>query len=190
MLLSCRHFFSSLVVIGILAHADRSRAVEPVGQLGTISETAMANSSGAAAGHRSKLTFKDGDSGTLEKPEKPPGEWFLVATAVDRHDGYVPGTFAKLVENAPSPLPAPPADPAIAKTEKAPSGAVGAAPAQVDRAEPPDGKSPSILQLLEVHEKEVKIALAVAGVAFILGWVCGAMYSVRRERRHRRRLRL
>ena len=190
MLSSCRHFFSCVVVIGILVHADRSRAAEPVRQLGTISETAMANSNGAAAGHSSKLTFKNGHSGTLEKAEKPPGEWFLIAAAVDGHDGYVPGRFAKLVENAPSPLPSAPAGPAITKTEKATSGATAAAPVQVARAEPADGKSPSILQLLEVHEKEVKVALAVAGVAFLLGWLCGGMYSVRRERKHRRRLRL
>jgi len=188
MLSCCRHFYSCLVVIGVLVNADRSRAVEPVGQFGTTSETAMADSSaGAEAGHSFKLTFEQADSGTIKRP---PGEWFLVAAAVDSKDGYVPEIVAKLVENSPSPLPAAPAGPVIAKTEKAPSGAAGAAPAQVTGAEPVDGKSPSILQLLEVHEKEVKVALVVAGGAFVLGWICGGMYSVRRERKYRRRLRL
>ena len=153
-----------------------------------MSKKAMATlRAGAGAEHGFKLILKEGDLGTIEKP---PGEWFLVAAADDSHNGYVPENLSKLVENAPTPLPAAPPGPAIAKTEKSPSVAAGSAPVQVARAEPADGKSPSILQLLEAHEAEVKIALVVAGVAFVLGWVCGGMYSVRRERKHRRRLRL
>lgn len=188
MLASWRHLFSCSVVIGILVNADRSRAAEPVGERGTMSETAMANlRSGAGAEHGFKLILDEIYPGTIEKP---PGEWFLIAAADDGHTGYVPEDLSKLVENAPTPLPAAPAGPAIAKTEKSTSVAAGSAPVQPARAEPADGKSPSILQLLEAHEAEVKIALVVAGVAFVLGWVCGGMYSVRRERRHRRRLRL
>jgi len=82
------------------------------------------------------------------------------------------------------------AAPAVAKTDKSPPAAVAAAPVEAARANPADGKSPSLLQLLEAHEKEVKIALVVAGVAFVLGWVCGGFYFVRRERKYRRRLRL
>jgi hypothetical protein len=152
-----------------------------------MSETAMANlRAGAGMEHRFKLILDEGDPGTIEKA---PGEWFLLAAA-DGYNRYLSENLAKLVENAPTPLPAAPAGPAIAKPEKSPAVAAGSAPVQVARAEPADGKSPSILQLLEAHEAEVKIALVVAGVAFVLGWVCGGMYSVRRERRHRRRLRL
>jgi hypothetical protein len=80
--------------------------------------------------------------------------------------------------------------PAVAKSEKSPPATATAAPVEVARATPTDGKSPSLLQLLEAHETEVKIALVVGGVAFVLGWVCGGLYSVRRERKYRRRLRL
>lgn len=82
------------------------------------------------------------------------------------------------------------AAPAVAKSEKSPPAAATSAPVEVARAKPTDGQAPSLLQLLEAHEAEVKIALVVAGVAFVLGWVCGGLYSVRRERKHRRRLRL
>ena len=81
------------------------------------------------------------------------------------------------------------AAPAIAISEKSPAAATSA-PLEVARAKPTDGQAPSLLRLLEAHEAEVKIALVVAGVAFVLGWVCGGFYSVRRERKHRRRLRL
>ena len=153
-----------------------------------MSETALANlRAGAGVGHGFKLIVIESDPRTIEKA---PGEWFLLAAADDGHDGHVPERFAKLVENAPrqrqrrrQAQPSP-------KPKRRQRGAAGAAPVQVARAEPADGKSPSILQLLEVHEKEVKIALVVAGVAFVLGWVCGGMYSVRRERKYRRRLRL
>jgi hypothetical protein len=80
--------------------------------------------------------------------------------------------------------------PTVAKSEKSPPVAATAAPVEVARAKPTDGKSPSLLQLLGAHEAEVKIALVVGGVAFVLGWVCGGLYSVRRERKYRRRLRL
>jgi hypothetical protein len=82
------------------------------------------------------------------------------------------------------------AAPALAKSDKSSPAAVAAAPVEAARANPADEKSPSLLQLLEAYEKEVKIALVVAGVAFVLGWVCGGFYSVRRERKYRRRLRL
>ena len=82
------------------------------------------------------------------------------------------------------------AAPAVAKNENSLPAAVAAAPGEVAQAKPTDGKSPSLLQLLEAHETVVKIALLVAGVAFVLGWVCGGFYFVRRERKYRRRLRL
>jgi hypothetical protein len=52
----------------------------------------------------------------------------------------------------------------------------------------PEAKSPSLLQMLEGHEAEVKIGLLIASVAFILGWFCGGHFYVRRERKRRSRL--
>ena len=52
-----------------------------------------------------------------------------------------------------------------------------------------DGKSPSILQMLEGHEKELLVAGAIALAFFVIGWICGGNYYVRRDRRRRTKLR-
>ena len=54
----------------------------------------------------------------------------------------------------------------------------------------PETKSPSILQMIEGSETELTIALAIAGIAFALGWLCGGSYYLRRERKSLRKLRL
>jgi hypothetical protein len=55
--------------------------------------------------------------------------------------------------------------------------------------EVPDGKSPSILQMLEGHETELLVAGAIALAFFVIGWICGGNYYVRRDRRRRTKLR-
>jgi len=70
--------------------------------------------------------------------------------------------------------------------------AVPAAAVPVPRLEPPkfpEAKSQSILQMLEGHETEVKLGLIIAAIAFVLGWLCGAGYHARRERKSRYKLR-
>ena len=53
----------------------------------------------------------------------------------------------------------------------------------------PAEKSPSILQMLEGHETELLVAVAIALAFFVIGWICGGNYYVRRDRRRRTRLR-
>jgi hypothetical protein len=43
--------------------------------------------------------------------------------------------------------------------------------------------------MLEGHETEVKLGLIIAAIAFVLGWLCGAGYYARRERKSRHKLR-
>jgi hypothetical protein len=50
-------------------------------------------------------------------------------------------------------------------------------------------KSPSILQMLEGHETELMIAAAIAATFFLIGWICGGHYSLRRDRRRRTKIR-
>ena len=78
------------------------------------------------------------------------------------------------------------APPAPTKNEKAPT-PTASPPVRVKA---PEGQAPSLLQILEAHEAEVKIGLMIAAMAFVLGWICGGLFAVRRERRSRRRLRL
>jgi hypothetical protein len=51
------------------------------------------------------------------------------------------------------------------------------------------GKSPSILQMLEGHETELMIAAVIAATFFLIGWICGGRYSLRRDRRRRTKIR-
>jgi len=62
-------------------------------------------------------------------------------------------------------------------------------PAAVAPQRAPEARSQSILQMIEGHEAEVKIAALVAAIAFVAGWFCGGSYYIRRERKARRKLR-
>jgi len=50
-------------------------------------------------------------------------------------------------------------------------------------------RSPSVLQMLEGHETELMIAAAIAAGAFMIGWICGGNYYLRRDRLQRRKIR-
>jgi hypothetical protein len=52
----------------------------------------------------------------------------------------------------------------------------------------PPRKSPSILQMLEGHEQNLWSGVALAAVFFLIGWISGGNYYVRRERRRRTKL--
>jgi hypothetical protein len=84
-------------------------------------------------------------------------------------------------ESTKAPTPAAPKPKAAAPT---------VAPTRVEPQKPVDAKSPSILQMLEGHETELKIGFLIAGIAFLLGWLCGGSYYLRRERKSWRKLRL
>lgn len=204
------NLFAWLVLLAVLFRPIDLLGAESVGQKAIVSGTPTANlRAGAGVEHGLKLVLKEGDSVTIEKAE---GEWLLVAAA-DGQKGYIHKNLLKLADNIiaqPSAVPAAPqksaepsptltakggaiADPVAARAAKsttAPSAPETAAPIETARVKQPEGQSPSLLQILEAHEAEVKIGLLVAGVAFVLGWFCGGFYYVRRENKHRRRLRL
>jgi hypothetical protein len=50
-------------------------------------------------------------------------------------------------------------------------------------------KPRSIMQMLEGHETEFLVAVAIAVAFFSVGWVCGGHYYLRRDRRRRTKLR-
>jgi hypothetical protein len=67
---------------------------------------------------------------------------------------------------------------------KAPSAAAQPAAPKAAAAKPQ-----SILQMIEGHEAEFKIGVLIAVGSFVLGWICGGSYYVRRERKRRGKLR-
>jgi type IV secretory pathway VirB2 component (pilin) len=181
-----------------------------------VSGTPTANlRAGAGVDHALKLTLKEGDQVTVEKAE---GEWFLVA-AGDGQKGYIHKNLLKLAgetlgqsTTGQTPIPQVAASQSKEPAKGAvPPAAVGPAshsqsvastkaggstkttapvtPAAAAPQQAPEAKSQSILQMIEGHEAEVKIAALVAAIAFVLGWFCGGSYYIRRERKARRKLR-
>jgi transcriptional regulator GlxA family with amidase domain len=53
----------------------------------------------------------------------------------------------------------------------------------------PAPKSPSIIQMLEGRESDLIVWLSIAAAAFLIGWVCGGNYYLRRNRARSRKLR-
>jgi hypothetical protein len=50
-------------------------------------------------------------------------------------------------------------------------------------------KSPSIIKMLEGRENDLVLWVSIAAVSFIIGWICGGNYYLRRDRTRRRKLR-
>jgi hypothetical protein len=53
----------------------------------------------------------------------------------------------------------------------------------------PAAKSPSIIQMLEGRENDLILGLSIAVIFFVVGWICGGNYYLRRDRARRRKLR-
>jgi uncharacterized membrane protein YciS (DUF1049 family) len=60
----------------------------------------------------------------------------------------------------------------------------------VSQQQVPSLKSPSILQMLDGHELELLVAAVLALSFFVIGWVCGGNYYLRRDRRLRSKIKL
>ena len=53
----------------------------------------------------------------------------------------------------------------------------------------PTAKAPSIIQMLEGRENDLILGLSIAVIFFVVGWVFGGNYYLRRDRTRRRKLR-
>jgi hypothetical protein len=84
-----------------------------------------------------------------------------------------------------------PAPSTSAPTQSVPSSVIKAPPSAAQPAAPKAAaaKPQSILQMIEGHETEFKIGVLIAVGSFVLGWICGGSYYVRRERKRRGKLR-
>ena len=168
---------------------------------------------GPGVEHPIKVNLKEGDPVTIEKLE---GEWYLV-TAPDGQKGYINKNLVKVVEEAQkaapppvkassevpgaaamkaAPQPAPPVAGAP-QQEPVPSAAPEAAPAAPPTKAAPEAKvqspstpakSPGLIRLIEGRETETVVCLLAATLAFLLGWLCGGVHALRRDRLKRSRL--
>ena len=206
MLVHRRHFYQGIVALVLLVSCDGASGAEAVARKATVFGSPTANlRAGAGVEHALKQTLKEGDLLTVEESY---GEWLLVSAA-DGQKGYIHKNLVRLEKDTPAPQVTPPSTKSdeVPGRIVAPAGNTQAVPMRAsDGPKPPSaitavdsgarasavtaGKAPSVLQILESHEFEVKIALLAAGIAFVFGWFCGGHYYIRREHRHRRRLRL
>jgi hypothetical protein len=72
------------------------------------------------------------------------------------------------------------------RSVRLPAGQVQAA---AQKTEPRQVRTPSIVEMLEGRENELIVGAAVAAAFFIVGWICGGNYYVRRERKQRNKIR-
>ena len=120
---------------------------------------------------------------SLEKnslPGAPPGD------KVDDSQVKSPGIGAQDASKQPAAGANTPADvkPSKAPSRNNPPAAIKPPTAQ----KMPPNKSPSILQMLEGHERELWVGISIAASFFFIGWISGGNYYVRRERRRRSKL--
>ena len=119
-----------------------------------------------------------------------------VAQTTDADSAKVPVEESKESTQKTAPTaPAKPQPPASVKAKtpeprsKASSPAKSAAPVDSAQEQKSAAKSPSILQMLEGHETELMIAAGIAATFFLIGWICGGHYYLRRDRQRRTRIR-
>ena len=185
-------FTSIILLLAVSFSSDRAESAE---MKGAVSGAPTVNlRAGAGVDHPLKVTFKEGDRVTVERAE---GERFLVAAA-DGQKEYIHNNLLKLTgatlaqsvaDQAPIQKVAAAQANNPAREARAPAAVASATPAMAASQSAPEAKSQSILQMIEGHEAEVKIAALVATIAFVLGWFCGGSYYIRRERKARRKLR-
>jgi SH3-like domain-containing protein len=163
---------------------------------------------GAGIEYEIKATLKEGDQVTVERLGD---QWYQVITA-DRRRGFLHKSLLKLVDETSSRVPVtgsavkvggteskeqsssaasqvPRAPSQAATTQTAKPAAPEQAPASKDLPTATASKSPSVLQMMEGHENEVMIAAAVGAGGFIIGWIMGGRYYLRRDRTRRNRIR-
>ena len=173
---------------------------------GVVAGAPMANLRvGAGIDQAIRATLKEGDQVSVGKLD---GEWYAVTTA-DGQNGYIHRSLLNVGSEALSPQTAQSADknkidkptkegigtPAkpsqvaagvATKAQKSKAPEPAAAPIKSDA---PAAKSPSIVEMLEGHENELIIAAAIASAFFLVGWICGGNYYLRRERKQRHKIR-
>ena len=169
--------------------------------------------SGPGLEYPSIKVLKDGERVVVEKQE---GEWYGVIAAGGLK-GYLHTTVLSFPEVRPSPTvardkpqssqdtdvkaadtprhPAPVVPPRVASSPPKSQSPAPAIPSAVQNdssasAEKSSSASaPSLMQLLEGRERDMVLWLTIAVAFFLIGWICGGNYYLRRDRIRRTKLR-
>jgi len=97
----------------------------------------------------------------------------------------VPATDAATTEQSPPPPPAPPQK---ITQPLSPSGPPNQPP-KSDERKVSSNKAPSLIELLDGREADMILWLCIAVIFFLIGWISGGHYYLRRDRARRTRLR-
>jgi uncharacterized protein YraI len=129
------------------------------------------------------------------------GEWYLV-TAPNGQKGYVYRKLLQIKVNTPPPVVPPTPNKVAAVDEKpgeptsmqvsttpAPMPDITLTAARPTEQSPASAKSPALIQLIEGRESDLTLWLSIALAFFLIGWICGGNYYLRRDRLRRTRLR-
>ena len=197
---------SCLVIITLLAVWGKTSIGA---EKAAVSGTPTANIRvGPGVEHAIIVTLKENDPVVIEKLE---GDWYLV-TAADGLKGYMHKSLLKITEQAEKPAAAPvkttgsqakepgkavsdptPALPTTQETAPAvePKPAMPPSPTAPPvnvQSSPAPAKSSALIQMIEGRETETLVCLGVSVLTFLLGWICGGIYALRRDRLKRGRL--
>lgn len=167
-------------------------AAELITKRGRIEGESFVNlRSGPDLSYPSKAILRRGEEIAVEREESG---WYLVSLA-DGRKGYVHKTLVALLGDSEKKVAAKSEPPGL-PVEEAPVSAVSAQtksdlqPERPERTmrEAPRGKPLPVIRVLEGREGEILWWFAAALCVFVIGWICGGNYYLRRDRTRRRRL--
>ncbi len=156
---------------------------EATGERGEIQGESYVNlRSGPGLSRPSRAVLRKGVEVTVEREER---NWYLVSLS-DGRSGYVYKPFVRLlgVEEIKPALEGAGAERVVEREKDSPR----SSPKRVER-QPPKGKSMPIITVIEGKEWEILLWFVVALGIFLVGWICGGNYYLRRDRIKRTKLR-
>ncbi len=196
----CRRCLPFLLLSLVFCWVD-GLSVDAADKRPTVPTSGPANLRAGPGPNYPVITFVKG--GTPLILESRQEEWYLV-TAPTGQKGYVYGKLLQLKAAEPLQVITPPTikvAPADDKAKEPVSIAVSSSPAPAPSSKithaaarpteqaPAQAKSPALIQLIEGRESDITLWLTIALGFFLIGWICGGNYYLRRDRLRRTKLR-
>ena len=197
-------WFLSIVLL-LLAFQGERQSVEAAPRKGIIQGAREVNLRvGPGVDYGVKDILKENERLMVEEQQD---EWYLVETAGGQK-GYVSKNLVKIVGEEPATEFKEPNTPTVTdapatgqpsleattsptppiKTNQ-PAGQSTGVGRKTDDRRTPAKKAPSLLELLEGRETDMMVWAAIAIIFFLMGWICGGKYYLRRDRVRRTKLR-